>query len=240
MFREQIFMADKEYSDKELGKIIIRENVRAKRIVLRTRPEALYVTTPCGVEIKEVQAAIEKFRVKLVHSRKKVARKRIDLDYCIDTEFFKLSLVSGRQSRFLAHSELGKTEIICPPTANFEDEELQSWLRKVVEEALRRNAKIILPNRLERLSQSHQLPYESLKINSSQGRWGSCSARKSINLSYYLLLLPSHLVDYVLLHELAHTREMNHSDKFWAILDRMTQGQAMELRGALRKYTTDF
>lgn len=233
-------MVEKEYSDKELGKIIIRENDRARRIVLRTRPEALYITVPRGVEMKEVQGAIEKFRVKLIRSRKKVERKRIDLDYKIDSEFFKLSLVSGTQSRFMAHSELGETKIICPPTANFEDEELQAWLRKVIEEALRKNAKTILPSRIDNLSKQHKLPYESLKISSSQGRWGSCSSRKNINLSYYLLLLPSHLVDYVVLHELAHTKEMNHSEKFWSVLNNLTQGKALELRGVLRKYSTTF
>jgi len=233
-------MVEKEYSDKELGKIIIRENVRARRIVMRTRPDALYVTVPEGIAMKEIQVTIEKFRVKLIRSKKKVERKRIDLDYKIDTEFFKLSLVSGKQSKFLAHSELGETKIICPPTADFEDEELQAWLRKVIEEALRKNAKIILPSLIDGLSKQHKLPYESLKVNSSQGRWGSCSSRKNINLSYYLLLLPSHLVDYVLLHELAHTKEMNHSDKFWTILNQLTQGKALELRGVLKGYSTDF
>lgn len=233
-------MVEKEYSDKELGKIIIRENIRARRIVLRTRPDALYITVPKGIEMHEVHSAIEKFRVKLIRSKKKVERKRIDLDFKIETDFFKLSLVSGTQSKFLAHSELGITQIICPPTANFEDEELQVWLRKVIEEALRKNAKIILPSRIDNLSKQHQLPYESLKINSSQGRWGSCSSRKNINLSYYLLLLPSYLVDYVILHELSHTKEMNHSDKFWAILNGLTQGRSMELRKILRNYTTNF
>jgi len=233
-------MVGKEYSDKELGKIVIRENIRARRIVLRTRPEALYITVPKGVEMHEVQGAIEKFRARLIRSKKKVERKRIDLDFTIDAEFFKLSLVQGTQSKFLSYSELGITRIVCPPTANFDDDELQAWLRKVVEEALRKNAKIILPSSIDNLSKLHKLPYESLKINSSQGRWGSCSSRKSINLSYYLLLLPSYLVDYVILHELAHTKEMSHSDRFWAILDGLTQGRALELRRELRNYTTSF
>jgi predicted metal-dependent hydrolase len=233
-------MAEKVFSDKELGKIVVRENARARRIVLRTRPEAIYITVPSGVQMKEVQSAIEQFRVKLARSKKKVERKRIDLDYSIDSHFFKLSLESGKQSRFLAHSELGQTKIICPPTANFEDEELQAWLRKVIEEALRKNAKFILPSLIDNLSKRHNLPYQSLKINSSQGRWGSCSSSKNINLSFYLLLLPSHLVDYVLLHELAHTKEMNHSDKFWSILNQLTQNKALELRSMLKEYTTDF
>ncbi len=233
-------MREKEYSDKELGKIVIRENPRARRIVLRTRPEAIYITVPCGVAMNEIQDTIEKYRSRLIHSKKKVERKLINLDYNIDAEFFKLSLVTGTQSRFLSHSELGQTKIICPPTANFEDEELQEWLRKVIEEALRKNAKIILPQLIDRLSAQHQLPYKSLKINSSQGRWGSCSSTKNINLSYYLLLLPSNLIDYVILHELTHTKEMNHGDKFWSILNGLTQGKALELRNMLKKYTTDF
>lgn len=78
----------------------------------------------------------------------------IDLNFRIDTEFFKLSLVSGQRERFLSRSELGEMQIICPPGADFSDEGLQAWLRKVIEEALRRNAKIILPPRLYMLSQS--------------------------------------------------------------------------------------
>ena len=115
----------------------------------------------------------------------------------------------GEKEQFLANSRLGVMQIVCPPQADFTDENLQNWLRKVIEESLRRNAKSILPPRLEHLSAQCGLPYASVKINSSQGRWGSCSARKNINLSYYLVLLPSHLIDYVLLHELCHTREMN-------------------------------
>ena len=129
--------------------------------------------------------------------------------------------------------------IICPPTADFTDSNLQDWLRKVIEEALRRNAKIILPPRLYMLSEKHRLPYESVQINSSRGRWGSCSSRKKINLSYFLVLLPKHLIDYVLLHELCHTCEMNHGDRFWNLLNGLTDGKALELREELKRYKTE-
>ena len=130
-------------------------------------------------------------------------------------------------------------QIICPPHADFSNKELQAWLRKVIEEALRRNAKIILPPRLYELSLQHNLSYKSVKINSSSGRWGSCSARKAINLSYFLVLLPQHLIDYVLLHELCHTREMNHGDRFWSLLDSLTDGKALALREELKNYKTE-
>ena len=59
-------------------------------------------------------------------------------------------------------------------------------------------------------------------------------------LSYYLMLLPAHLMDYVILHELAHTREMNHGPRFWELLDWMTEGRALALRKELRAYRPVF
>lgn len=229
----------KEYQDDELGKIVVIPNGRATHIIMRAKPDAVYVTIPCGVKEKEVKEVIDKYRVQLLADVKKAGRKHIDLDFRIDTEFFHLKLVGGEREKFLAHSELGNMKIICPPGADFDDENLQTWLYKVIEEALRRNAKIILPPRLYMLSEKYGLPYHSLKINSSKGRWGSCSAKKNINLSYYLVLLPSHLIDYVLLHELAHTKEMNHGEPFWSLLNELTGGKAQELRNELKKYKTE-
>lgn len=230
---------DKIIEDKELGRLVVRVNARARRLVFRTKSDAIYVSVPPHTTLREVKSAIEDLRGKLLASRQKLQRPLIDLDYRIDAEFFKLSLVRGERDRFLAHSQLGEMRIICPPTADFTDEKLQAWLNKVIEEALRRNAKIILPPRLQALSGQHNLPYQSVRINSSRGRWGSCSCSKKINLSYFLMLLPGHLIDYVLLHELCHTREMNHGERFWALLNSLTDGKAFHLREELRKHKTE-
>lgn len=232
-------MADKIISDKELGDLVVRVNPRARRLVFRTKSDAIYVSVPPHTTMREVEEAIEKLRGRLLTTRQKVARPLIDLNFRIDAEYFQLSLVSGKRDKFLAHSELGKMQIVCPPDADFADENLQQWLQKVIEEALRRNAKIILPPRLYMLAEQHRLPYKSVKINSSRGRWGSCSATKAINLSYFLVLLPPHLIDYVLLHELCHTREMNHGDHFWELLNGLTGGKALELREELKRYKTE-
>ena len=233
-------MTEHILDDGELGKLLVRVNMRARRLTFRTREDAIHVTVPPGTVLSEIKTAIEQLRPRLRSARQKYIRPLIDLNYRIDTEFFKLSLVSGRRERFLSRSELGEMQIICPPDADFSDHKLQEWLRKVIEEALRRNAKILLPPRLYALSLQHGLTYKSVKINSSSGRWGSCSARGNINLSYYLVLLPQHLIDYVLLHELAHTREMNHGERFWVLLDRFTDGKALALRNELKQYRTEF
>lgn len=225
--------------DKEIGRLVIRTHPRARKIVFRTKSDAVYVSAPPGISMKEVRQAVEELRGRLVISRRRISRPSIGLDYKIDTDFFQLSLVSGDTNRFLANLKPGCMEIVCPRETDFANEDLQHWLRKVIEESLRKNARDILPPRLDRLARQNGLSYSNVRIGSSRGRWGSCSARKSINLSCFLLLLPVHLVDYVLLHELCHTREMNHDDRFWQLLDELTEGKALALREELKQYRTE-
>ena len=102
------------------------------------------------------------------------------------------------------------------------------------ENELRMRAKLYLPTEMQRLAQLHGFHYRQIKIRKSKTRWGSCSSKGIINLSFYLMLLPSHLIEYVLLHELCHTVVMNHSTAFWSLLDSHTQGRAKVLRKELR------
>lgn len=87
-------------------------------------------------------------------------------------------------------------------------------------EALRKEAKKILPQRLEELAKKHGFKYEKVAIKNAKTRWGSCSYRNNINLNLHLARLDSDLVDYVILHELCHTIEKNHSARFWALLHK--------------------
>jgi len=110
---------------------------------------------------------------------------------------------------------------------------------EIDETALRRRAQSVLPARLAELAQLHGFQYSGVKIRKSRSRWGSCSTKKSISLSLYLMLLPEHLIEYVLLHELCHTVQMNHSPAFWNLLDKCTQNKARGLRKEIRKYRID-
>ena len=159
----------------------------------------------------------------------------IGLNYKIDAEHFKLSLVSGEKDQFLANSRLGVMEIVCPPHADFTDEKLQSWLHKVIEESLRRNAKKYSAFTFDLLVQAMRIALFECENKLQSGQMGELFGSKAINLSYYLVLLPSHLIDYVLLHELCHTREMNHSERFWALLNQFTEGKALALVGRIEK-----
>lgn len=230
-------MTGQSVTDAELGTVAVRVNPRARRLIFRAVEGGFVVTVPLGATWGDVAKGLETLRPRLREAQARRSEKLIDLNYRIEAEHFKLTLVERDTQRFQARSELGAMQILCPRDTDFSNPQLQVWLKKVIGEALRKNAKLVLPPRLHALSKRHGLPFHEVKINSSSGRWGSCSTRKDINLSYYLLLLPQHLIDYVLLHELTHTRVMNHSAEFWEMLDRLTDGRCEALRRELKEFS---
>jgi predicted metal-dependent hydrolase len=101
---------------------------------------------------------------------------------------------------------------------------------------LRECAHDYLPGRVEELSQVHGYKITGLKIRKMKTRWGSCTAKKSINLNSWLMMIPESLSDYVILHELAHTKFPNHGSSFWKELDKTTGGLSLVYRKELRKH----
>jgi predicted metal-dependent hydrolase len=120
------------------------------------------------------------------------------------------------------------------------DNNIQTWITKTLEAFARKRVKERLIPRLLNMAAERSLNLNNVKVSSAKGRWGSCSSKGNINLSLYLVLLPRHLQDYVLQHELTHLVEMNHSPRFWARLDEVCEGKAKALRKEMRGYNTSF
>ena len=120
------------------------------------------------------------------------------------------------------------------------DNNIQAWITKTLEAFARKRVKERLIPRLLNMAAERSLNLNNVKVSSAKGRWGSCSSKGNINLSLYLVLLPRHLQDYVLQHELTHLVEMNHSPRFWARLDEVCDGKAKALRKEMRGYNTSF
>ena len=101
-------------------------------------------------------------------------------------------------------------------------EEAESGKQKISPEEtelLRKKAKNYLPGRVEELAERHGLSYNRVFVKNLKSRWGSCSSKNNINLNLHLMRLPEPLVDYVILHELAHTKEKNHGKGFRNLLN---------------------
>jgi predicted metal-dependent hydrolase len=100
---------------------------------------------------------------------------------------------------------------------------------------LDREARAFLIPLLDAVASQVRLAYAGARVRHTRSRWGSCSHRKTISLSRNLVFLPPHLVRALMLHELAHTRVMNHSPRFWTELERYdehAQRHRAEMRSA--------
>ena len=96
-----------------------------------------------------------------------------------------------------------------------------------------RNEKYLV-SRVEDLAEKYGFQYRKLKFRVMKTRWGSCTSKNNISLNMLITYLPKHLQDYIILHELVHTRIKNHSYHFWQLLDDVT-GEAKELHKELKE-----
>lgn len=108
-----------------------------------------------------------------------------------------------------------------------------SW-QAALKRWLARQGKMYLAPWLDEVSHELDLPYAGVSLRGQKSRWGSCSARRHINLNYALLFLPPHCVRYLFVHELCHTVHLNHSPRYWALVERK-EPNYRELERALRE-----
>jgi predicted metal-dependent hydrolase len=107
----------------------------------------------------------------------------------------------------------------------------------LLEAALREKARAVFAERLAIHAPRLGVPVPPLRLSSARTRWGSCSHRSGIALNWRLVLMPLAVVDYVVCHELAHLKEMNHSPRFWSVVEQLCpdwQALRRELRQQAR------
>jgi predicted metal-dependent hydrolase len=130
--------------------------------------------------------------------------------------FFAEPLAEKTTTR-IDHNEI---RISHPASLAADAPQVQAAAEKAGARALRKEAEKLLPLRLAQLSAETGLAYKSVGVKPLKSRWGSCDTRQNILLNIYLMQLPWHLIDYVLIHELTHTRVMRHGPPFWLEFER--------------------
>ena len=122
--------------------------------------------------------------------------------------------------------ELTRIEVVGPGRIGFSGETLTvadtaGDLRPAIERHLRRLATNELPVKVWEYAGRHQLAVQRVTVRNQKSRWGSCSRRGTISLNWRLIQTPDFVRDYIILHELAHFRQMNHSAKFWREVENL-------------------
>jgi predicted metal-dependent hydrolase len=98
------------------------------------------------------------------------------------------------------------------------DSKYRSSAKRLFSVWYKSQAEIFLPIRINEISLRTGLNFNQIKINGANKRWGSCNSKKVINLTWRLILLPEFIIDYIIIHELSHTKHLNHSDRFWDLV----------------------
>ena len=229
-------------SDAELGTIEFVRNERSKHIRVRILSTGLKVTLPPRSTEQDAMKFINSIRAKLIQKQEKLEKGLqksnilIDESSRLQTLTFVVEAKSSIRKNIYFALKSSVLTIDFPAGTDCTTPETQQFFWNGISYFLRKEAKRLLPGRTKQLADKYGFTFADVKIQSSKTRWGSCSRAKSINLSLYLMLLPAHLIDYVILHELCHTKEMNHGDRFWAWMDKVTDGKSKELRAQLKHY----
>lgn len=229
-------------TDTELGTIEFVHSERSKHIRVRILASGLRVSLPVRATQEEAMKFINSIRGKLLQKQEKLEKGLqksnilINENSQLQTLTFKVECKAGERKNIYFALKNNTLNIEFPHGTNCLDAKTQEYFWNGISYFMRKEAKRLLPDRIKHLADTFSFHFTGVKIQSSKSRWGSCSREKSINLSLYLMLLPSHLIDYVILHELCHTKEMNHGPNFWKLMDKVTNDKTKELRAELKHY----
>ena len=186
---------------------------RARRYLLRLRPDGVArVTIPGSGSISAARDFVSRNIDWLERQFQRLAdQPNPQLAWNIGTEiYFRGELVSIEAMD--GQIRLGSEQIKSSKVAD---------LRPAIQKHLRKLAAQELPARVGELAALHGIEATRVSVRNQKTRWGSCSRRGTISLNWRLIQTPVFVQDYIILHELAHRRHLNHSDRFWQEVERL-------------------
>lgn len=207
--------------DDEFGVIAYRRSPQARFVRIRIADDGtIRASLPKRAPLYLVKELVDSSRLEI--------RKLIDAQKAKRVSYIDGMMIGHSHRLHIAYADIaephkkvsGQALLITLPHSYRNSEDLtHGYIAIQVRTILKREAKAYLPRRLRYLADIHGFTYERERFGNQKGRWGSCSSSGTISLNVALMNLSYELIDYVLIHELAHTRQMNHSRAFWEIVE---------------------
>ena len=221
-----------------VGDVLFTKSNRSTRIRLTVKAQGVFVSLPASVPYAEAIRFVESKTDWIVEQQSKLT-SGLPLwgpDTQFTTKFHRLKISCGHFAKVQSSVGKGVVQFFIPEKYDWRMPAIQEFIKKTLIEVMRLEAKTYLPGRVDELARQYDLSYRQVFIKNASTRWGSCSSENNINLNLHLMRLPQHLIDYVVLHELAHTVEKNHGPRFWKLLDSMTGSSSKKLRNEMKQY----
>jgi predicted metal-dependent hydrolase len=195
---------------------LVRSSRRTVALVIRS-DGTLEVRAPRFASVSEIERFIVSKRLWIDKKTHEVKKREAKTSQQF-TDGGKV-LLFGREFKLTVSSKckralLRDDHILCPEGG-------EVIIRKNLVQLMRREAKKYITDKVDILAKRFGFRYEKVRISSAKTRWGSCSSRGTLSFSYRLITAPEKVIDSVILHELCHTREMNHSKRFYVQLAKV-------------------
>lgn len=206
-------------TDEEFGSITLRRSPRASHVRIRVAPDgrlraSLPMYAPTFLVKRLVKSSREQLRAMLQEHHQTIIFNdgmQIGKSHVLIVRPVATSTTTVKKHNQQIIISLASTDRLATSS-------VQRIIRDEVIKALRLEARSYLPKRLAFLAHKHNYSYQKVRFSHASGRWGSCSANGTVSLNIALMKLPFELIDYVLIHELSHTKQMNHSSAFWSLV----------------------
>jgi predicted metal-dependent hydrolase len=224
----------------EVGKITFSQNLRSKRMKLSVGPnQKILVSFPPYVTFPEAASFAQKHISWIIGQQEKFLVKAVRQTPSFPVKtFFHTVNIQPEGEKFAVRQKKFEIIILYPHHCAQDDVLVHDHINRVMDAIYKWEAKKYLPGRIAELAATHKLAFNKITIRNNRSNWGSCSSGNNISLNMKLMKLPPHLIDFILLHELAHTQVKNHGPDFWKLLDRISEGRAKKLTSEVKKYST--
>lgn len=225
-----------------IGKIKIRRSSNIKYLSVRMAPgRGVWVNVPYGVSGRQVLKFLEEKKAWIgehsshmkTYEQKTGVGLRIGAE--VKTKKHTLKIAEALQKVPTYRMEGENITLFIPSGTVYE--KIEGLVKNFLLEIYRMESKQILPSRVKYWAEKYGFVYTSLSFRNNLSNWGSCSYDNRIILNIKLMKLPDEVIDYVILHELAHTVEKNHSGTFWALVKKICPDFEKKRR-MLKEYNT--
>ena len=201
----------------ELGYVLVRRRGR-RGVGLKVDETGLTVSAPVTMPLARVESLVRESEVWILKKIDQWRSRHAPVVEWVDGA--RLPFLGGGITLRLAHAARSRVDRQGPElhatVRSFDEVEI----RRAVVAWYKREALAYLHQRVQALCAAARLEPPRLMLSSALARWGSCNSRREVRLAWRLVKAPVELVDYVICHELAHLRHMDHSPRFWAEVER--------------------